>query len=458
MHFPGSARKLPDGSWGIISKTAVSGVREPKLSMELSFYDYLATIRRPIRSFLHYNNWYDGTGKSLTIPNFVDKTFIPMRNAFAPYGVKLDAMVSDDQWQEKLSIYEPRKEYFPGGWPDVARLSDQLQKDGTHMGIWFALNGYGLNLPWGVEHGYKEAARNANFLKYGRYYALSDPKYNAAVREVLVRLMRDCHVNYFKHDFNDMCDTQPTGQPQTDRHGHEAEVDATLDLLAMERQISPDVYQNMTNWVWFSPWWLKECDSIWMLAGDNGLADNPPQVSTLARASLYRDAHLARSWMLAPQRPLIPISDLMTGGIIYSKSHYGETPEPIRDFADHVMAYYVRGLKLKELYVTPGLLNAEQWRALGTMTRWAVENQPTLANAIMVGGNPATGKPFGYVSWQGDRAILAVRNAEPDETEITVPFDQTAFYRGAPGVAYHAPVIYPYQAPWPAAFPATRCW
>ncbi len=452
MHFPGSARKLADGSWGIVSKTAVCGVREPGLSMELSLLDYLATISKPVRSFIHYNNWFDGEGKNLSIGNFVRHTFVPMRDALAPYGVKIDAMVPDNGWQNRASIYEPAKGPFPHGWSDLSKLARALEQDGTHLGIWFALNGYTLNMGWGIEHGYKEASRNANFRKYERYFALSDPKFNAAVRESLAHLLKDCGLNYFKHDFNDMCDTQPIGQPQTDRHGHEAEVDATLELLAYERELNPAVYQNMTNWIWFSPWWLQHCDTIWMLAGDDGLHEGFPMLSTLAKASLYRDVHLYKAWGLGADRPLIPISDLMTHGIIYTQSLYGGGQDSIRDFADYVMMYYVRGLKLKEWYFTPRIMNADQWRAVGTITRWATENQGTLANAVLVGADPASGQPYGYMSWNGDHGILALRNPRLEAAQIYVPFDQTVWYRGAKENSFYANAIYPYQAAWPGTF------
>jgi len=452
MHFPGAARKLADGSWGIVGKTAVCGVRDPKQTMELSFLDYFATICKPVRSFVHYNNWYDPVGRNLSISNFVSQTYIPMRDALAPYGVKLDAMVPDDGWQDRSSIYEPEKKQFPKGWDDLARLSGALGKEGTRLGIWLALGGYGLNMQWGREHGFKEAARNTCFSGYQRAYSLADPKYNAAIREVLVRLLHDCRLNYFKHDFNEMCDTQSAGQPQTDRHGHEAEVDATLGLLALEREINPDVFQNMTNWIWFSPWWLQACDTIWMLAGDDGLINHRPEISMLARASLYRDAHLYRAWGLGENRPLVPVSQLMTHGIIYTTKLYGHSPDSVREFTDYVMMYYVRGLKLKEWYFSPGIMNSNHWRAVGTITRWANENQGTLANAVLVGGSPEKYEPYGYVSWAGAKGILAVRNTRRGPAEIVVPFDQSVWYRGEAGRKFHANVIYPYQAAWPAVF------
>src|SRR5215218_1273502 len=135
MHFPGYAKKQSDGSWGIISKTAVSGVGRQGETVELAFLDYLNTIRRPVRSFIHYNNWYDREGKRLTIDNFVNNTFLRFKQNLDPYGVRIDAMVPDDGWQNRRSVYQPNPDQFPGGMDDLAALSTALGKAGTHLGL-----------------------------------------------------------------------------------------------------------------------------------------------------------------------------------------------------------------------------------------------------------------------------------------------------------------------------------
>lgn len=67
LHFPGQAKQSTSaGQWTITSKTAVAGVGKPGDSLELTFQDYLTTIRRPVRSFVHYNNWFDAEGKRLS--------------------------------------------------------------------------------------------------------------------------------------------------------------------------------------------------------------------------------------------------------------------------------------------------------------------------------------------------------------------------------------------------------
>jgi len=453
MHFPGNAKRLNDSTWGIVGKTAVAGVGRKGETMELAFLDYLNTIRRPVRSFLHYNNYMDKDGADLSVGNFVDSTYADFKKHLDPYGVTIQAMVPDDGWQDKKSIYEPNPAKFPHGMDDMAVLGDALRSAGTGMGLWIALNGYNSDIDWGKANGYTEAVLNSRFKRFHRVYSISNPKYNALLTQRLTDLIQRCHLSYIKHDFNDMCDLgEGNGHLATDRHGHEAEVDAELGFLALERKLNPDIYQNITNWIWFSPWWLQNGNNLWMLSSDSGEFLGWPEISLLIRATAYRDVNLYQVWHDPATRPLVPISHLMTHGIIYTKSKYSKGDDTLRDFSDYVMMYYMRGLQLKEWYINPHILNPQQWEALARQTRWSEEHLQTLANSVFVGGDPSKGEVYGYMCWKGEDGILSARNPSPGEAEITVPFDQTVWYRSAPGKAFYAKVVYPYQGELAATF------
>lgn len=448
FHFPGLARPIPDSHQAqILSKTAVIGIGKPGDSPELAFRDYLDTIKRPTRSFIHYNNWYHPEGKKLTVENFVKDTYLPFKRQLEPYGVTLHAMVPDDGWQNRKSIYEPSPAHFPNGLPDLVTLSRELEAHGTRLGLWIALNGYNSDIDWGVAQGFVEAQRNERFSLFKRYYSITDPKYFAVISRRLTDLIQKCNVQYFKHDFNELCDlTGNTGHLPSDRHGHEASVDAQLALLKLERELNPSIYQNVTNWIWFSPWWLAHTNNLWMLSSDTGEFTGIPEISTLIRAAAYRDVHLHRIFSDPHTRPLVPVSNLMTHGIIYTRTKYARAGDSLRDFCDYVMMYYSRGTQLKEWYIDPHLLTDEQWQALARATRWSEQNLEILANAVKVGGDPAKAQTYGYIAWLDDRALLSLRNPSPLESQVTIPFDGSVWYRGRTGRTFHARMIYPYQA------------
>ncbi|MBI9017499.1 MAG: hypothetical protein JEZ07_09595 [Phycisphaerae bacterium] len=459
FHFPGTTRPFTEqyskrNGFGMISKIAVCGIGTAGEPMEITMMDYLDTIRRPVRSFVHYNNWYDGDGKNLKPENFVDKVYNTFKENLSPYGVKIDAMVPDNGWQDYKSVYQVNRGHFPKGDEDLAALGQKLRDGGSGLGLWLALNNY-CALDWGGKlPQYTEAKRNKWFTRFMRYYSLASPNYYQAISQRLPELIKLGKVSYIKHDFNEMCDMGPdNGSLPTDRHGHERAVEATIKLLEIEREANPGIYQNITNWIWFSPWWLQHGNNLWMLAGDSGVNRNWPQISTRKMAITYRDAHIFHAWGDPATRPLVPISHLMTHGIIYAnRCRVEQDGDSLADWSDYVVMYYARGLQLKEWYITTKMMTPERWRVLGQATRWSEENVDLLANTVMVGGMAEKGQCYGYVAWKDDNGILTLRNPDRRPQTINVPFDKTVWYRGPLGSKYHAEVIYPCQMAMPQTF------
>ncbi|MBU0608291.1 MAG: hypothetical protein KKI08_10400, partial [Armatimonadetes bacterium] len=381
-HYPGR-----ETGEGLVSKTAVLGVTPRGLTRELAFSDYLDSIRIQTRDFLQYNSWYDLRSSELTIPNILHSYEQFKAHLLDPYGLKMSAFVPDDGWQDRNSIWQPDKGRYPDGFRPLA---EGLQARGSHLGLWMPLNGTNLNTDWGREQGFEVSDR-------GKFYCLAAPKYNAEIRRVTAARIRDGRLAYYKHDFNGLrCSAPGHGHLPTDRHGHEASLDAEIGLLAWERQVNPDIFLNITSSVWLSPWWLMYADSIWMCASDFGYEKTYPQLSPREWDMSYRDAHFYRVYR--EQQNLVPLSALMTHGIIHGKlCKLGGAEETLREFSDMTVLYYGRGVQLKELYISPEIMDEARWRVLGQATRWAVTNAPVLRRTVMVGGDPRKGEPYGYV-------------------------------------------------------------
>lgn len=456
FHFPGFA-KSEGARWVILSQSAVAGVARDGETAERGIARYLETVAKPARSFTHYNNWFDAAGKSLKGDNFPD-IHRQFQAALKDHDIKIDAMVPDDGWQNRASVWEPAAGHFPQGFDDLKALSETLRKDGTTLGLWLALDGTNTNVGWGEGQGYRKAKPNPYFSQYFGHYSLSADGYRQQLEKQLRKLAGEAGVSYFKHDFNHLSDTgEGNNHPATDRHGHEANVDAMISLLSATREANPAVYQNLTNWIWFSPWWLMHGDALWMLAGDDGFNGNWPELSTRAMATTDRDAYLWRMWGDPADRPLVPVSRLMTHGIIRNPRGQMESPhDTLRDWADHVMMYYGRGIQMKEWYLTPSAMSAEQWKSLATIHRWSERNFKALANNVWIGGRPDEGHAYGYTGWDGERGVLVARNPGPSPQVLRVPFDPAAGFAGEAGKAYLARTVYPHHASWPATFTSGR--
>ena len=299
----------------------------------------------------------------------------------------------------------------------------------------------------GVKQGYREAIPNAYFKQYSRYYSLSSEPYRQEVLRQIPFIVQQTDAVYYKHDFNELSDTSSgNGHPATDRHGHEANLDAAIEILLATRQVKPDILQNLTNWIWFSPWWLMYADYLWMLAGDDGTNGNWPELSTRTMASTDRDTYLWRMWGNPADRPLVPISRLMTHGIIKTSDGRMEgKDDTVQDWLEYVLMHYGRGTLLKEWYISPSDLNPEDWKALCTVDNRAKENRSILNNMTFVGGRPDEGNAYGYMGWQGERGVLIARNTQAETRTFTVPFDASAGFQQKAGESYAATILFPYR-------------
>jgi hypothetical protein len=159
-----------------------------------------------------------------------------------------------------------------------------------------------------------------------------------------------------------------------------------------------------------------------MLSSDSAEFLGLPEISQLIRATGYRDVNIYHVWHDPATRPLVPISHLMTHGIIYTKSKYSKGDDTLRDFSDYVMMYY-SAAALKEVH-QPAYSVAAAVEILGA-TR-GVRNMENIGESVFVGGDPAKGKPYGCTCWAGE-GNLEHPELSAEEGRISVPFDQSAF-------------------------------
>lgn len=421
-HHPGQA--------AFTSKTAIIGHRGDEPNVEDAFAAYVVETGTPRRSFLQYNSWYDLRGAEMTVENFagIFKGF--QDSLLQPYGLRFDAFVPDDGWQNKQSIWEVDRKILPHEFKPLAEI---LEAGGSRLGIWMPINGTNLDTSWGKAQGYLVSELS------DRHYQLTDPKYDQAIRAALKHRIEDGNLAYFKHDFNNFRTRRnhPLG-PQVD---FEQNLDAQLAIHRYERSLQPGIFLNITSGMWLSPWWLQEADSIWMAASDFGFENRFPQPSRRDWAMSYRDQHFYRKYVV--ERQQYPLSRLMTHGIIYGqRNQLGGTDETLREWSDYVVMYYARGVQLKELYVTPKLMTEERWRVLGRADQWAEAHAATLDHTRFVGGRPDRGEVYGYVHWGPDEGLVVVRNPAPADGTLALTLAERPRRMGPPGT-WRVNMLYP---------------
>lgn len=420
----GLYRELPIKAGQTAEYSSVIGVSHPG-QLRRDFLRYVERERaHPYRTFLHYNSWYD-----LGYFNRYDEAgALQVINAFGAElnqkrGVTLDSFLFDDGWDDPKTLWS-----FNAGFPDgFTSVRDATAKYNSAPGVWLSpWGGYGKPKQERIAFGEK-----AGFETIDGGFALSGPKYYARFRDTCMEMIRKYDVNQFKFDGTGNADRAIPGS------AFGSDFDAAIHLIGELRAEKPDLYVNLTTGTYPSPFWLQYADSIWRGGEDH---DFTGVGTDRQRWITYRDADTYQGVVKAG--PLYPLNSLMLHGIIYAKYAHNLSTDPHNDFSDEVRDYFGSGTQLQEMYITPSLLNTDNWDTLAEVAKWSRENAETLVDTHWVGGDPYLLEVYGWASWSPKKGILTLRN--PSDKPQTITLDAARIFE----LPAHAPVSYSARSPW----------
>jgi hypothetical protein len=211
-----------------------------------------------------------------------------------------------------------------------------------------------------------------------------------------------------------------------------------LRLSKELREVDPNVYLNITNGTWPSPYWLWYSDTTWRADGDTGAAGVG---SKRQQWITYRDR--ATYVNVVGRGPLFPLNSLMLHGIVNARMGEAEViVSDIPDLFDEIRTYFGSGTHLQELYITAGMMSPEAWDALAEAAKWSRANADVLVDTHWIGGNPGEGEVYGWASWTTRKGILVLRNPTDKAQEFTV--DVADAFELPPGAAQR----YSLRSPW----------
>ena len=446
FHFP-IPQAATSGPGFVIQSQTITGIAiKNGLSAEQTVLRYSRPASNA-RALTHYNNWFDPDGKDIRGDN-LNKTLAAFQKPLAGSGISIDAMVPDNGWQDRRSIWQPAKNLFPNGMQTIGQLGKNLRKSGSALGLWIAADNTTNDVSWGTSAGYKRAKANPYFSQYFEHHSLAQPEYNAVLTSQLKALTDTGAIKYYKFDFNHLSNTIPT-----DRHGHEAEMDGFIRATRYPKE--KGVFINATNWTWHAPGWLNHADTVWLLAGDDGFNANTPELSGRAQASTDRDVYFWRMWGDPADRPWFPISAIMTHGIIRNAAgQMSLATDTYRDWCDYILMHYGRGTLLREWYLSPKSVTPPEWKALIAIHKWADSRRADLINTVYIGGRPDEGAPYGFIGFaeSGKTGTVVVRNPAPTTKTITFKLDSTTLFTGKTGQTWSGCTVYPYTMELPFGF------
>ena len=391
------------------------------------FFNYLPDVRVAAnRPYTLYNSWYDL--RSPAFPNVEashvmnEKNILNIidlfkKNMIDKYGINLDAFVLDDGWDVYESDWKMRPETFPHG---VKPIVDALKPLGTTLGIWFGpTGGYSYRMKrinWMKEHGYETVGSTPN----DEMMDIAGPKYSSLFEKRTTDLAKE-GVGYFKWDGIQFSSSEPGSGHAVGYLARRAAMESVIQKCKAVRAVNPNEYLNITSGTWLSPWWLQYANQIWMQGQDYGYADVPSvnerdAAITYKDFVLYDDFHNQDVWF--------PLSNMMTHGVIKGNlERLGGEDDPLDKFANDAVFYFGRGVSMYEMYISPDLLNPQEWKVLSESLAWAKNRFPVLNKTFMEGGDPTKGETYAFVHFKNDSGIIAARNPVMQPQSITVKLD-----------------------------------
>lgn len=379
------------------------------------FHLYLNQERaHPYRVLPHYNSWYDlniGRNDAPWEKRMDEAEALGVMKAFrqemGKRGVFIDSYLWDDGWDNWDSLWD----FHPGFPNGFKALADEAHKEkGASIGAWMSpCGGYGGSCARRVAY-----ARSQGIIgpKDG-LLRMSAPKYYAAFRDRVLKMIADYDMNIFKFDRMGVghdCDGAPPSAAP--------DMEAIVRLIGEMRAAKQDVFVNATVGTWASPFWVMFADSIWRGGNDFGQcgAGSARQKWITYRDNVIHDRFVAKS-------PLFPLNSLMSHGIIVSRhgppncTDVSDTPRSGSDFADEVWMSVACGTDLQEYYITPSLMHPSWWDTLADGVKWLKANAAVLEDVHWVGGDPdgsGGAGVYGYASWKalakGAKGIAILRN------------------------------------------------
>ena len=374
----------------------------------------------PWRAFPIYNSWFELNINRNDDPNYTSNFNESQcmevlnqwkRNLFDKHGVGIGSFVWDDGWD----IYGTWE--FNSNFPDgFQNLSEQAWAMDSQIGAWLGpVGGYGQSGNY----------RRSYWSGKGGMQ-LSNPDYYNVFLDRTSFMLNNYHFNFFK--FDGISAQFSSVGPDAGATGEE-NAEGIINIEHELRKVKPDVFFNTTVGTWASPFWFQVTDAVWRQENDWGTAGN--QGNTREQWITYRDRLVYQNFV--QNSPLCPINCLMTHGFILSK-YGGGVASMSRNYNDIVREMrcaFACGSGMVEVYADFSLMNSinngKLWGELAACIKWQKENADVLPDVHWVGGNPWDGtraNVYGWASWNGEKATLALRNPAASRQTFTTTLRQ----------------------------------
>ena len=388
----------------------------------------------PWRAFPCYISWYELN--------------INRNNAADPTNNMTEAQVLDvlAQWKEKYydkygkEYGSPAAFIIDDGWDNygtwtfhnefpnqMREISAKAKEMNAGVGAWLGpVGGYGTSGDYRRRY-WDQEGRGGMLLSNPAYYTVfKDAAYNLVCNQDGQKGFDRNTDNYVFFKFDGISNDFSALGPDRDLDVHVAN-EAAEGIIRLERyvreELREDIFFNTTVGTWASPFWYNVTDATWRQENDHDRVGN----NSINRENwiTYRDRLVYQNYV--QNSPICPINTLMTHGFILT--NYGPPAGDSQDYnavLRELRCAFLCGSGMVELYNDYALMNSindgKLWEDLAECIAWQKKNADVLPDAHWVGGNPWTGAKaeiYGWASWNGEKATLALRNGANDAQTYT---------------------------------------
>ncbi len=393
-------------------------------SVKAAFFEYLDFISTNITLRFNYNNWFETMGKINS--ESVLKDFEAVSEAFKTHGLSVpDSFVVDDGWNDyKGKFWGFHKKAFPEGLTPAAAFCEE---NGSSLGLWLSPRG-------GYSNEKKFAkkisrAGNGYINPFSEDICVASTKYLDMLGDFLAEKTNEYKLSYWKLDgfmlkpCRDSSHDHITGG-KDDMYLVTNMVEKWIKLFEKIRnsgEYGEKLWINLTCFVNPSPWYLQWVNSIWIQNSDDiGFTQTVDKETQADEETTYRDARYYDA--LCRRNVQLPAKAIYNHEPIYAKGAGVDYSDG--EFEKYLFWNAVRGAALNDLHLSVSMMNDKKWEALKRVTEFQRENFEILKNVSFIGGDPEDNNVYGYVGWNGEEGIIALRNPDGEKAPITLTLNK----------------------------------
>ena len=385
------------------------------------FFDYLATIRRPVMKeplIIFCTFWSDpyiGSSEYKTTLEGYEKYI----EAFSKLGLRPDVYMLDAGWQDRRSFFRAKRSY--GGEKALRRIGEKAREVGSDLSLWVSTNGpVGMDMDYLRKQGVKIGGGPSSHYSGNGYALMTDERLDKELTERFLRLASpEYGVRLFKVDWDNECaGVENDPKYPTINHVREASMNMMARLDKEELKVNPRALTR--NGRWPSPWHLTYSSHVSLPDGGDCEYSLLPSLSQRDAASTHRDILY---WCVHQRdQSVFPLD-------VYDNHEFGHSfrnpfQEEPGSWSNACVWAIMRGTSYHQFTLLPEALEDWQVKILGRVFEVIRTHAADIITdrSQMLGGSPGKGEVYGFLhERKGHGLVLALRNASALPQEYKLP-------------------------------------